>query len=161
MLVPPGNLAEVIRNNGKSNYFSRMLDRFSVPFYEGGLTARYNDYAQAYGKELIDSIYQMRYFSARSQGGKALDQDPNNQTFPNLLNYDPGWNAYYKPNSNELSDLAAMFVPTDEAMKQYFLPGGSGEFLIDRFGSKPNTVHQYVSLNIYKHIYPLNLPRSI
>ncbi|MBQ4029351.1 MAG: fasciclin domain-containing protein, partial [Prevotella sp.] len=33
VLVPPGNLAELIRTNGESNYFSRMLDRFSAPFF--------------------------------------------------------------------------------------------------------------------------------
>ncbi|MBR6016694.1 MAG: hypothetical protein IK067_06145, partial [Prevotella sp.] len=140
VLVPPGNLAEVIRSNGKSNYFSRMLDRFSAPFYESNLTRRYNDYAQAYGKEIIDSIFQMRYFSQRSQGD-TLEYDPNRRKVPNLLNYDPGWNAYTNGmiGRNELSDLAAMFVPTDEAMKQYFLPGGSGAFLIDQFGAKENT----------------------
>ena len=141
VLIPPGNLAEVIRNNGNSNYFSRMLDRFCAPFYEGSLTSRYNDYAQAYGKQHIDSIYQLRYFSQRSQGSKALEFDPNSTKVPNLLNYDPGWNAYNNGmGGNELSDLAAMFVPTDEAVKQYFLPGGSGAFLIDQFGVRENTV---------------------
>lgn len=140
VLVPPGNLAEVIRNNGNSNYFSRMLDRYCAPFYEGALTNRYNDYAQAYGKQLIDSIYQLRYFSQRSQGSRALDRDPNNQQVPNLLSYDPGWNAYTNGmGGNELSDLGAMFVPTDAAVKNYFLPGGSGSFLIDQFGKLENT----------------------
>ena len=155
VLVPPGNLAEVIRNNGKSNYFSRMLDRFSVPFFESNLTRRYNDYAQAYGKQLIDSIFQLRYFSKRSQGGE-LSVDPNDQTFPDPLNYDPGWNAYTNgmAGSNELSDLAAMFVPTDEAMKQYFLPGGSGAFLIDQFGAKEN-----IEENLFENID--SIPRHI
>ena len=140
VLLPPGNLAEVIRNNGNSNYFSRMLDRFCAPFYDGSLTGRYNDYAQAYGKQHIDSIYQMRYFSQRSQGSRALNIDPNATEVPNLLSYDPGWNAYTNGmGGNELSDLAAMFVPTDEAIKKYFLPGGSGAFLIDQFGDKENT----------------------
>ena len=149
VLVPPGNVAEVIRNNGQSNYFSRMLDRFCAPFYESSLTSRYNDYAQAYGKPLIDSIYQWRYFSQRSQGSKALDQDPNNQSVPNLLNYDPGWNAYVNGmGGNELSDLAAVFVPTDEAMKQYFLPGGSGAFLIDQFCKERENTEENLLENI-------------
>ena len=155
VLVPPGNLAEVIRNSGESNYFSRMLDRFSAPFYVGSLTARYNDYAQAYGKQPIDSIYQMRYFSARSQGSVGLTMDPNMQPFPNLLNYDPGWNAYTTGmGGNELSDLAAVFVPTDEAMKEYFLPGGSGAFLIEQYGRKENTVE-----NLFENID--SIPGSI
>ena len=140
VLVPPGNLAEVIRTNGQSNYFSRMLERFSAPFYDAVITNSYNDVALARGETLIDSIYQKRYFSSRSQGSQ-LVLDPNGADVKDILPYDPGWNAYTngQTGSNPLSDLAAMFVPTDEAMKTYFLPGGSGSFIIDQYGSKPNT----------------------
>ena len=140
VLVPPGNLAELIRTNGESNYFSRMLDRFCAPFYNSTVTNNYNDYAQMYGLTLIDSIFEKRYFSSRSQGNP-LDRDPNGATFQYLLNFDPGWNTYTngQTGSNALSDLATIFVPTDEAMKQYFLPGGSGEFLINQFGKLANT----------------------
>ena len=139
VLVPPGNLAEVIRTSGESNYFSRMLDRFSAPFYNATVTNNYNDYAQMYGYQLIDSIFEKRYFSSRSQGG-ALNIDPNGAQVQYLLNFDPGWNTYTngQTGSNALSDLATIFVPTDEAMKQYFLPGGSGEFLINQFGKLEN-----------------------
>ncbi|MCR5130114.1 MAG: fasciclin domain-containing protein [Prevotella sp.] len=141
VLVPPGNLAEVLRTNGESNYFSRMLDRFSAPFFDVVTTNNYNDVAQARGVALIDSIYQKRYFSERSQGGSTLNLDPNGTEVSNLLLYDPGWNSYTngQSGSNALSDLAAIFVPTDEAMKQYLLPGGSGSFLIEQFGAKENT----------------------
>ena len=148
VLVPPGNIAELLRTSGESNYFSRMLDRFSAPFYDAQTTRNYNDYAQANGLPLIDSIYQKRYFSSRSQGGE-LKIDPNRTEVKEALPYDPGWNAYNKgmTGSNPLSDLAAMFVPTDEAMKQYFLPGGSGAFLLDQYGKKPNTEE-----NLYENI---------
>lgn len=140
VLVPPGNLAEVIRTSGESNYFSRMLDRFCAPFYNPTVTNNYNDYAQMYGLQLIDSIFEKRYFSSRSQNGNILNVDPNGATVQYLLNFDPGWNTYTngQTGSNALSDLATMFVPTDEAMKKYFLPGGSGEFLINQFGKLDN-----------------------
>ncbi|MBQ9654949.1 MAG: hypothetical protein IJV38_02885 [Prevotella sp.] len=140
VLVPPGNIAELIRTNGESNYFSRMMERFSAPFYDVATTNNYNDYAQANGLPLIDSVYQKRYFSNRSQGA-ALKLDPNGTEVKELLPYDPGWNAYTNglTGSNALSDLAAIFVPTDEAMKEYFLPGGSGSFIIDQYGAKENT----------------------
>lgn len=148
VLVPPGNLAEMLRTSGESNYFSRMLDRFSAPFYDAATTRNYNDYAQANGLPLIDSIYQKRYFSSRSQGGE-VKVDPNHTEVKEALPYDPGWNAYTNgmTGSNALSDLAAMFVPTDEAMKQYFLPGGSGAFLLDQYGKKENT-----EANLYENI---------
>ncbi len=140
VLVPPGNLAEVIRTNGESNLFSRMLDRFSAPYYDAATTKNYNDYAQVNGLPLVDSIFQKRYVSQRSQGG-TLTQDPNRTTAQYVLPFDPGWNNYNSGAQGEHSskDIAAMFVPTDDAMKDYFLPGGSGEFLINAFGKKPNT----------------------
>ena len=136
VLVPPGNLAEVIRTNGESNYFSRMLDRFSAPYYESATTKNYNDYAQANGLPLIDSIYQKRYMSLHTQGGKLMT-DPNGTDVAFGLPYDPGWNNYNNgTGENSSKDIAAMFVPTDEALKNYFLPGGEGEFLINNFGKK-------------------------
>lgn len=140
VLVPPGNLAELIRTNGESNLFSRMLDRFSAPFYDATTTENYNDWAVLNGESIIDSIYEKRYFSSRSQGS-TLTADENNTKFAYPLSYDPGWNEYTngESGSNSLSDIAAMFVPTDAAMKDYFLPGGSGDFLIERYGILENT----------------------
>ncbi len=139
VLVPPGNMAELIRNNGESKFFSRMLDRFSAPYYDAATTKNYNDYAEANNLPLIDSIFQKRYMSLRSQGG-ALTNDPNNITAQYVLPFDPGWNNYNNgTGENAIMDIGAMFVPTDEAMAEFFLPGGGGEFLINAFGKKPNT----------------------
>ena len=139
VLVPPGNLAEMIRTNGESDLFSRMLDRFSAPYYDDATTKNYNDYALANGLPQIDSIFQKRYMSSRSQGG-ALQMDPNRVQAQYILPFDPGWNNYNSgTNENASKDIAAIFVPTDDAMKEYFLPGGQGEFLINAFGKKPNT----------------------
>lgn len=149
VLVPPGNLAELIRTNGESNLFSRMLDRFSAPYYDGATTRTYLDWYEEQSKAGVnmsgvprpDSIYQKRYMSLRSQGGQ-LTTDPNNVAAQYVLPFDPGWNNYNNGNAGENTskDIAAMFVPTDQAMQKFFLPGGSGEFLINAFGKKPNTV---------------------
>lgn len=140
VLMPPGNLAEVIRTNGESELFSRMLDRFSAPYYDVTTTKNYNDYAQANNLPLIDSIYQKRYMSSRSQGGE-LTLDPNQTAAQFMLPYDPGWNNYNNgTGENSSNDIAAMFVPTDKALQNFFLPGGEGEFLINAFGIKPNTL---------------------
>ena len=138
VLVPPGNMAQVIRNSGESNLFSRMLDRFSAPYYDAGTTRNYNDYAQTNGLPLIDSIFQMRYMSSYSQG-KSLMQDPAGTTVQNGLSYDPGWNNYDNgTNENTSKDIAAMFVPTDAALEDFFL-AGEGKFLMEEFGKKANT----------------------
>ena len=140
VLMPPGNMAELIRTNGESNLFSRMLDRFSAPYYDATTTKNYNDYAEVNKLPHIDSIYQKRYMSQRSQGG-ILDEDPNRTRAQYILPFDPGWNNYSSgaAGENPSKDIAAMFVPTDKAMKEFFLPGGGGEFLINAFGKKSNT----------------------
>ncbi len=140
VLVPPGNMAEVIRESGESSLFSRMLDRFSAPYYNSAVTKNFNDYAQANNVEQIDSIFEMRYLSSSSQGSE-LKTDPNGNEVTDLLPYDPGWNTYNNGGSaNMIKDIAVMFVPTDKALQKYFLPGGEGAFLIESFGKYANTV---------------------
>lgn len=142
VLVPPGNMAQVIRNNGQSSLFSRMLDRFSAPYYDAqaaNVTKNYNDYAQQNGLQPIDSIFQMRYLSAYSQGN-SLMRDPNNIIVEYGLNFDPGWNNYDNGSGDHTSrDIAAMFVPTDSALARFFIEG-EGKFLMEEFGKRENGV---------------------
>ena len=152
VLVPPGNMAQVLRRHSKMTYFSRILDYFAVPFYDEQTTRNYNDWAMANGQPQKDSIYQVRYFSSRSNESSAsgdveLNFDPNNNPVPStqILRYDPGWNQYYPKVSRagtvdvSIMDLGAFFVPTDDAVEAYFLPQGEGAYLIDIYGDRPNT----------------------
>lgn len=145
VLVPPGNMAQVLRKHDHTTYFSRILDHYAAPYYDAATTRQYNDWAKTQSNVApIDSIFQVRYMSTRSQGGSSLTRDPNgterSSTF--LLNLDPGWNQYYPSTvatskvDNSITDIAAFFVPNDEAVKQFFLPGGSGAYLINIYGSK-------------------------
>ena len=133
VLVPPGNMAELIRTSGESSLFSRMLDRFCAPYEDVATKNNYNDYAVGLGLPTLDAVYQLRYMSDRSQGSSLLI-DPNGADAKHVLPYDPGWNAYNNGTGDNASkDIAAMFVPTDQALQDYFLPGGEGEFLINQF----------------------------
>ena len=136
VLLAPTNLAEMIRTNGHTNLFSHLMDRFSAPFYSSSLT---NSLRQLPGYEAVDSVFEKRYFAARSQGGSALETDPQNRRVSYFLNYDPGWNTYFNASHGVQQDIAAMFVPSDEAMAKYFLPGGGGEFLMNAYSTLPNT----------------------
>ena len=146
VLVPPGNMAQMLRENPQTTLFSRVLDFFSAPYFDQVTTNNYNDWAVANGKSTIDSIFQVRYVSSRSQNG-TLVVDPNGRTLGQgrYLSYDPGWNQYYPAHANvssidySITDLGSMFVPEDAAFKQYFLPGGNGAYLIDIYGDKENT----------------------
>lgn len=141
VLVPPGNMAQVLRRHDKMKYFSRILDHYAAPFFDANTTRLYNDWAKANNRQQVDSIFQLRYLSTRSQNGAALTRDPNgsDKSSYNILSYDPGWNQYYPEGSDEIADIGAFFVPDDDAVKGYFLPGGGGSHLIDIYGSLPNT----------------------
>ena len=148
VLVPPGNMAQVLRRHSKTTLFSRILDHYAVPYYDETTTRQYNDWAKANGFEQKDSIFQVRYLSARSQGGAELTRDPNgnDKSTKHVLNYDPGWNQYYPAVSasgstnvdNTIRNIGAFFVPDDDAVKGYFLPGGGGSHLINIYGAKEN-----------------------
>ena len=138
VLVPPGNMAQVLRRHAKTTLYSRILDHFAAPYYDENTTRQYNDWAMANNVEFKDSIFQMRYMSSWSQGGELYsDPDhPNSGSALYSLQYDPGWNGYYPGSSDaSLNDIGAFFVPNDDAVKRYFLPGGSGSHLIEIYGS--------------------------
>lgn len=163
VLVPQPNIAEIIRTNGESNYFSRMLERFSVPLYVGNVTRNYNDYAEANKLPVIDSIYQKRYFYSRTVGNvvdQIVQDDPDNTNtrMRYVLDFDPGNNNYSPAQKDAQADICAIFVPTDKAMEEYFLPGGGGAFLLQQYGTKENT-RENLAENIDS--IPLNLVRSL
>lgn len=146
VLLPPGNMAQVLRDENETSIFSRMLDYFAAPYYDAATTNQYNDWAVANNAPLKDSIFQVRYLSSRSQNA-SLVVDPSGNTMGQgrYLTYDPGWNQYYPAHANtssidySITDMGAMFVPCNAAIKKYFLPGGNGAFLIDIYGAKENT----------------------
>lgn len=141
VIVPPGNMAQVIRESGETNLFSRILDRFSAPYADANTTKAYNDWAMQNGRTQIDQIYQLRYLSNRSQNGEVNNEEPNGGTvYDGLLRFDPGWNQYYPSSGTTITDMGAMFVPNDEAMQRYFLPGGEGAFMMEQFGKRENTL---------------------
>lgn len=154
VLIPPGNMAEVIRTNGKTDIFSHILDRFSAPFYNSQITENY----KVLHKDFTDSIFVKKYISEWTNNvtvSAGFDKDytssdnrlavgPDNAAPSSVtggLKFDPGWNQY-KSNSvgaTSAGDMAAMFVPTDDVLKAYFLPGGEGSDLIKTYGDRENT----------------------
>ena len=139
VLVPPGNMAQVLRRHDKTKYYSRILDYYAVPYFDASTTRQYNDWAKTNGRPQKDSIFQLRYLSTRSQGGTELTRDPNGNTLSSttILAFDPGWNQYTPDNgSGSSKDIGAFFVPDDDAVKSYFLPGGGGSHLIEIYGSR-------------------------
>lgn len=141
VMMPLASMAEVLRTNGKTRIFSHMIDRWSAPFYSPTITRAYQGIMAAKGIEWKDSIFVKRYFSERSFGGKALNRDPEGLAFNDsladdaTLKFDPAWNAYYpeSPTPNPGGNMAAMYVPTDDVLWEYFQKNGGGWQLIQTF----------------------------
>lgn len=152
VLLAPGNMAEMIRKNPNTKYFSKMLDRFAAPYYNDQLTRQY----KALNDIKADSVYEKRYISNRSRGG-GISRDPYGESFDArqfYLPFDPGWNQYAVSSSTPKEhDMAAMFVPNDAAMIEYFVNGG-GKEMIERYGITENTVEN-LETNLYQ--IPLSL----
>lgn len=136
VLVNPGNMAQILRSGSNTRYISRMLDYFCAPFKVDDQTqANYFEYMKNYGPQ--DSVYAIRYFSKNSQRAK-LNQFPgtapkNDQA---LLTFDPGWNNYNPTlaagSSTDQDEIAAILVPTDDVVEDYFLHDGS--YIVENLG---------------------------
>ena len=146
VIVPPGNIGQVLRNAKDTKYFSRILDYFAVPYYTAAVTNDYNAWVRQQTDSKytqIDSIFQIRYLSNQTGHNITNDPDGNLVSGSSVLAFDPGWNQYSPLQSTAqvdyaLNDVAAMFVPVDEAIEQFFVEG-NGAYLIDIYGDRPNT----------------------
>ena len=128
VLLPPSNMAAELRRRDDTKVFSHLLDRFCIPVYDAPLTAEY----QTLNKS-NDSIFRLRYFVKDRFTSHNLLGEKYNPLADELLAYDPGWNEFANNLSKE-RDMAAMFVPKDEVLYDYFA-SGAGNFLVEQFAS--------------------------
>lgn len=156
------NMAELIKSDPNTQTWSRLLDRFSAPYYYDELSKRYNN---TFGKN--DSLFVLRYLSKNmwrwsASGGtrevanypntKIYDPDGNPVDATELLSYDPGWNQYILDNTDidMHADAGMMIVPTDQAMDEWW--NGSGKELQDEYielDSVPtNIIAELINVNM-------------
>ena len=153
VMVPPTSMADMISKNPDTHYIAAMLDRFSAPYYDATITQAYNQLPDT--KVKVDSVFQKLYIAQRGQMGN-VSRDPSGETLGSdvsRLSFDPGWNAYTVPNSTKEQDMGAMFIPSDEAVEQYFLHG-VGRSLIQNYAHKDNTAE-----NLLENLY--QIPQNI
>ena len=152
VLVTPGNMAEEIRKCPDTQLFSALLDRFSAPYYDATLTEEY----KALHTIEADSVFQKLYIASRGQKGN-ISADPKGEALGSdipRLAYDPGWNAYTVDNSTKEQDMGAMFIPSDAAVKDYFLNKTGNTMLANYATKKPIT-----EANLLENLY--QLPQNI
>lgn len=122
VLEPLINMARIIRNQPDLSRWSKLLDRFSAPYFNRTAT---NDYNRLHGT--TDSVFSLRYISNISVGGDALSILPDGKsTLKGSLSFDPGWNQYVPnvSNTDYHNDAGAMLVPTNAALETWWQTGG-------------------------------------
>ena len=154
VMTPLPNMADIINKKKNTTIFAHLLQRYSVPDYCGDeVTRAYN----ANRGTQVDSVFQLRYFAKRSQGGREFTATHNQKSQANgELRFDPGWNSYYILSNASAEtalqqDMAVMLVPTDEALEEYW-QNGAGAALRKNFGSWDNvpysTVTEFLNANM-------------
>ncbi len=156
VVTPLPNMADIIANKPNTSLFAHLLDRYSVLDYCGDeVTRAYN----ANRGTSVDSVFQLRYFSKRSQGGLEFTQTHNQKSKANgELPFDPGWNSYYiltneKSETALQQDMAVMLVPSDEALSEYW-ENGAGAALRKSFGSWDNVPYSTLSEFLKANMLP-------
>jgi len=145
LALPLKNMAEIIRENPNTQLFSSFIERFSAPYYSSSLSRQYQ---RIYGTD--DSVFVKRYFSDYSPVGGSLLTDPEGNIVTGSLSYDLGWNLYHPNGYAYTEDMGSIFVPTDQAVRQYFENGG--KFLIERYGSMDSIPLRLMCKLINNHI---------
>lgn len=147
VLTPLDNMSEVIRKHPDTKIFSRILERFSAPFYAGDDETR--DYNHEYGTS-IDSLFEKRYYATRSKGGLPNINRPNDGPevgADEILRFDPGWNGFFTNQEGVdqsvalQNNMGVMLVPTDKAMEEYWNgPGAAIRDYFHEYDSVPNYI---------------------
>lgn len=161
LITPLTNMAEVVSTDSNLKDFSKLMNRFSAPYYSRIASL---DYQRIY--EQPDSVYVKKYMASygHSNGlsvnflstatGSVQIYAPADTLVDSYLKFDPGWNAFAPSDVEPMSeDMAVMFVPSDDALEEYW-NGGGGEFLKDRFGTWENVPNYVIDDFVNNHMKP-------
>ncbi len=128
VLIPPSNMAQVLRETKNTRLFSRMLDRFAYLEYDASLTNEFNALYHENKPEDNENVYLLKYSLENAKdyytpGDNGTKDKATKKSFgkDDYLSYDPGDAQYTSPNGLQ-SDMAAMLVPNDEMVYRFFTP---------------------------------------
>jgi len=152
VLVPPLNMAQFIKTSAAVSQFNHLMDRFCAPYL---YKIVYNTVTSR-----NDTIFHLRYFNS---GVSSLSKEPDangnvsisSGTVDATLLLDPSWNKNQtSAGNNQLYgyDMPAMFVPSNEAMTEYFSATGLGSDLYDEFKTWDNIPNNIAADFISNHM---------
>ena len=135
VVTPLPNMAELIKQKPAVSMFNKLLERYCAPYpVDQSVTTQYN---YLYDTN-VDTVFQKRFFSEKSQRGLPLNATPNKGAVNGQLKFDPEWNAYYaglddqSGNITMQRDMAVMMVPSNAALEEYW-NDGAGKVLRDYY----------------------------
>lgn len=166
VIMPLDNMAETIRKTPELSQYNRLLERFCFPHYLGKeITDQYN---YNYGTS-VDSVFEKRFFSHKSQKGEEITKDDFGKQLESndVLVFDPEWNTYYagdvKTTQDERmkNDMAVMLVPTNEAMDKFWNGPGAGMVLKKQYPGGFNTVPNNVIVKLLNNNMLTEFTKSV
>ena len=147
VITPLPNMAELIAKKKNASQFNRLLERYCAPYpLDEAVKTQYN---YLYDTN-VDTVFQKRFFSRKSQDGQPLSITPDKGPVNGLLKFDPEWNSYYAGLNDQdgnivlQRDMAVIMVPSDQAMEEYW-QNGAGKVLKDYYGSWDNVPDDVVA----------------
>ena len=162
VLLPAGTMADAIAEASDASLFNHLLNRFSAPYFDLSTSNKVKEFYNgstplrpSIGS--VDSIFTRHFFNERN-----CSSGPNGESLSayGMLYYDPSETTYSQASSEE--DMGVMFVPTDEALNDYF-NGPRGSYLRDAYGSWDNVPSSIMALflkNHQKRSFSASLPHS-
>lgn len=145
VVLPLKNMAECIEANEKTTLFAHLMDKFCAPYYNSTTDeAVHSFYAYGDGEGIADSVFVRRFFNDTD-----CTVDPTGQ-LDVVNNYGT---LYYDPSANtwqSMTEMGAMFVPTDAALEAYW-NSSLGKFLRDQYASWDAVPTDVLSLFIKNH----------
>lgn len=146
--LPQPNMAQYVTQTAELSQFAKLMNRFCAPYYVGKTAT--DEYNRLNPNAPVDSLFQKRYFSIRSNGGE-LENTPAGGAVNGQLKFDPGWNQFYSETTASTAtnvavqeNMGVMLVPTNEALDHYWNEG-AGKPLKERYGSWDNVPDNVVS----------------
>lgn len=154
VMTPLQNMANIVAHKPETSEWNKLLDRFCAPYYSKEATENYN---RLYGTS-VDSVFQLRFFSKKSQGGQ-LNSTPMGGPVKAMLKFDPGWNTYYSGQGQSTSlsvalekDMGVMMAPSNKALDDYW-NNGAGKVLRDYYGSWDKVPDDVISELINNNLF--------
>lgn len=140
VMMPLKSIADIVDSKAQISMWNELVLRFAVPrriTSENVIHAYQNRPDRDFSKY---RLYERRFFSKKSQGGRILNTDDDNNVTAGLLKFDPGWNTYYTgivTSSDEVAmqkNMGVMMVPSNEALNNYFT-NQEGKVLLEEYGT--------------------------